>query len=875
MTTNRAKSYHEILAERDGASEIKETPKQQAAFDALFGSDNGGEEASTPDNRIPLSVTQDMHKSLKALGFSDDDIHHMRPEDAWERLGGMPEQEPEAIQELRKSCRWVGGNYPDKIPLNPHTGGNASSTNSKTWGTYEQAIEAQKRYDWDLIGVALDHDTIPLVGIDLDHCASYGKVEPWAQEIITQLDSYAEYSPSYDKTPEDHGVRIFCKGDIPKAIAAYKDDSNKWATDDDLALPGVPLPPRCPEVYKAGRWLTVTGLHIAGTPTAIETRTSEILDLHTRIVEAQEQHKETVRRAKGSTGPTLASTQQNGDRVGDNYSANGGDPTATLTKHGWTVHREAGDKIYYTRPGKKASNGQSANWHIKKRVFCNFSGNSSVFEVGKGYSLFQVYALLEHSGDFKAAAKSLAAQGYGTMQQSNGKATTQSGSLPVFNGTDLGNARRLVHYHGQDLRYCEKFRGWHVWSGRHWELDEKGAIQRLVRRCLPLINAEAATMKDANRRKRQEAWFSQSEASARLAATPQVAMDEPGIKVLTSAFDVDPWLLNVQNGTLDLRTGDLRPHERTDLLRKVTTVGYDPDATCPQWLKFLEEILPDSEVRAFVQRAAGYSLTGTVRDRCLFFAHGGGNNGKSTFVETIMAMMGDYAQKAPTDMVMWKRNSGIPNDVARLPGARFVVVAEVEEGSWLAESKVKDLTGNDTLTARFLKKEFFDFRPTHKLWMYGNHKPIVRGTDDAIWQRIKLIPFTVQIPNNEIDEKLPEKLLTELPGVLAWAVRGCLKWQENGLDIPEAVTGATKKYRAGQDEIGRFLTEYCVVKAGARAKKGELFNLYSTWGGELKKRRFGNKMRELGYTDERGIGNVAEWGGIGFGATALPPIAGN
>lgn len=306
----------------------------------------------------------------------------------------------------------------------------------------------------------------------------------------------------------------------------------------------------------------------------------------------------------------------------------------------------------------------------------------------------------------------------------------------------------------------------------------------------------------------------------------ELAQSEPGIAVHHTALDSAPWLLNCRNGTIDLKTGTPHPHDRAQLLTKQIDVDYDPAAPAPRWARFIERITDgDPELATYMQRAAGYTLTGDVSEQCLFFCYGNGANGKSTYVETLAALLGNFWLKAPTEMLMQQRSGGggVPNDVARLPGARMVVAAEVSEGGRIDEAKVKDLTGGDTLIARFMRAEFFEFRPVFKLWLYGNHKPQIRGTDNGIWRRIRLIPFTATIPEAERDPALAEKLRVELAGILAWAVRGCLAWQAEGLTAPVAVKAATDTYRAEMDAIGAFLLDSCTIAPRLSASAGDLY----------------------------------------------------
>ena len=435
--------------------------------------------------------------------------------------------------------------------------------------------------------------------------------------------------------------------------------------------------------------------------------------------------------------------------------------------------------------------------------------------------------------------------------------------------TDLGNAERLVARHGEGLRYCHPWRRWLVWDGRRWAIDDTGEIRRRAKETTRAIYAEASQLADENARKSRAKWAMGSENRTRLDAMIYLAQSETGIPVIPDNLDADTWLLTVNNGTLDLRTGELRPHDPTDFITKLTPVDYHPDAEAPTWTGFLYRIMGESETLiTFLQRAVGYSLTGDMGERVLFFLHGAGANGKSTFLETIRAMAGDYGLRTPTETLMIKRGGAIPNDVARLKGARLVTAAESDEGKRLAEAMIKDLTGGDTIAARFMRAEWFDFRPQCKIWLATNHKPEVRGTDKAIWDRIRLIPFDVIIPEAEQDKHLIEKLKAELPGILAWAVRGCLAWYKDGLGIPAEVRTATGRYRDEMDVLGAFITDRCILEPTARATAKELYNGYKGWceaSGEkaISKKKLGMRLAERGldrYKDRA----ARYWLGIGL-----------
>jgi len=437
----------------------------------------------------------------------------------------------------------------------------------------------------------------------------------------------------------------------------------------------------------------------------------------------------------------------------------------------------------------------------------------------------------------------------------------------LLHQTDLGNAERLVARHGAELRYCHPWARWLAWDGRRWAIDDAGEVKRRAKETTRAIYAEAAQLADESVRKERAKWAMRSENRTRLDAMTYLAQSETGIPVTPDELDAGPWLLTCNNGTLDLRTGKLRPHAQTDLITKLAPVDYDPNAQAPTWQAFLQRIMAENEtLTAFLRRAVGYSLTGDTGERALFFLHGAGANGKSTFLETIRAMAGDYGLRTPTETLMTKRSGAIPNDVARLKGARLVTAAESDEGKRLAEALIKDLTGGDTIAARFMRAEWFDFRPQCKIWLATNHKPTIKGTDKAIWDRIKLIPFEVIIPDEEQDRRLIERLKAELPGILAWAVRGCLEWYQDGLGIPDVVTTATGRYRDEMDVLGAFIADRCELTPTASETAKALYNGYKDWceaNGEksVSKRAFGLRLAERGL-DRYSDGKARSWLGI-------------
>jgi putative DNA primase/helicase len=444
-------------------------------------------------------------------------------------------------------------------------------------------------------------------------------------------------------------------------------------------------------------------------------------------------------------------------------------------------------------------------------------------------------------------------------------------AIQSFNLTDLGNAKRLVAHFGNDVRYVPPWKRWLVWDGQRWVFDESGDIHRAAKETVKRIYAEAANADSSGDRKGLADHAKQSEAAGRFDAMIKLAKTEPGIPVMPDELDTAPFLLNVLNGTLDLRTGELRPHRREDFITKLAPVEYDSDAKCPMFMEFLAQITGGDEgLQHFIQRAIGYSLTGDTSEQVLFIPYGTGANGKTTLLNLVHEILDDYALQTPTDTLVRKRERSATNDLARLRGARFVVATEVAEDGRLDEVMVKQVTGGDMVTARFLHKEFFQFRPECKIFLVTNHKPEIRGSDEGIWRRVMLIPFEVRIQEEDRDKHLPEKLRKELPGILAWAVRGCLAWQKDGLAPPEKVRAATADYRAESDWMSAFLEEKCVRKDGAETQAGKLYGAFGTWWppdegddeGDLPtQKQFGRRLRIAGLHNKK-KGGIKWWIGV-------------
>ena len=725
--------------------------------------------------------------------------------------------------ELKQHNHWINWSLENrngkltKIPINPRTGGNAQSNNPETWTGYDEAFTANTKNGYSGVGFMFSKE-IGIVGIDIDKCRNVetGEMSEQAKEILSTLDSYSEVSPS------GSGVHIICKGKLPPV------GRRKGSV----------------EMYSEGRFFTITGSVLSDYSRNVEERTAELEYIHSKYIAKPRNNQEKrqlqgisdldsneiINKAMNSATGGKFNSLYNGNWKGLYPSQSEADLALANMLAFWcgrdpgkmdSIFRSSG--LYRQKWDGRRGNGTYGQMVIDEAIReCR-----EVYEVKKNYSVQSGSETLDEVKQFKPS--------------------------------DLGNAERLVAKHGSDLRYCHAWNKWLNWKGSHWEIDNTGEIERKAKNTIRGMYLDAANLQNEDQRTALAKHAARSESSRAIAAMIELTKSEPGIPITTEQLDNDIWLLNCKNGTLDLKTGELRAHKRNDLITKCIPVNFDSSPIKPVvWIDFLNTIMnSNQELISFLQRAIGYSLTGSTKEQCLFILYGSGANGKSTFMETISDLLNDYSKHSPPDTFLQKDSNGGPNnDVARLVGARLVVASEIEEGKRLNESLIKNITGGELLTARFMRAEYFEFMPRFKVFISTNHKPQVKGTDKAVWRRIRLIPFNVSIPPEEQDKDLLEKLRVELPAILNWAAQGCREYLKTGLGEPEEVKAATNMYKAEMDIMANFLSECCEVSTQLETRSQKLYEVYENWcraNGErpLTQTKFSLRLIEKGFKKEK------------------------
>ena len=696
--------------------------------------------------------------------------------------------------ELKAVKQWVCWGD-SKLPKNPKTGGNAQSNNKSTWGTFNEAVAAVSKYGFKGVGFMF---APPYFGVDLDKCLDNAE---FIEEFVETLQSYTEISKS------GNGIHIIAKGTLPPG------NRRRGSV----------------EMYSERRYFIMTG--------------KLYCDKYRNIVDCTETIKPLHAKYLGDTTPKIAPKvvepldMSDEEIVDKARNCKTGAAFQFLYSGSW-------QGIYHSQSeADLAFCNQLAFWTQKDPVRMDRIFRTSGLMRPKWDTKRGTYTYGEMTIE-KAIAACTDVYEPKTVQDDTSLAISffRDGKSRVetpknnYDMTDTGNAQRMRDKFVGNIKYSFVHKKWYYWTGKVWAVDFTGEIKKLADTVVNDMKKEAFAEPDEDVQEAKLKWANKTASSRGKEAMIKECQHLDGIPVLPEEMDAYTDYLNVQNGIVNLRNGELMPHDSAFMMTKCGYSEYDnTSGKQPElWLKFLDDVTNgDKDLQEYLQKCVGYSLSGSIREQCAFFLYGIGNNGKSTFIDTISELLGGYASNVQPETVMLRRNgdSGANSDIARLKSARFVTSEEPTEGVRLNEGLVKQLTGGGKVTCRFLYGDEFEYEPEFKIWIATNHKPVIRGTDVGIWRRIRLIPFEVNIPKEKVDKTLKYKLRKELPQIMKWAVDGCIKWQKEGLTPPERVTQATSEYKAEMDLLAAFCDACITIDYvnGERISATELFSVYAAW----------------------------------------------
>lgn len=707
-----------------------------------------------------------------------------------------------------------------KIPYNPITARMAQSNNNSTWVSFDDAVSHSHLYDG--IGFFFSE---PYIGIDIDDVADEIKrylnddhKENIVSEFVELLGSYSEISPS------GNGIHIILKGELPPT-GRRKGNI---------------------EMYSRERYFTMTGNTIGG---------------YSHIVDDSDYNKLGFLHTKYIATPVIESR-----------------PLVEVDTHNLSDE----EVIAAALKGKFAMRFQSfldgsweqfyASQSEADMAFCNDLAFWTARNAAQMDRIFRRSSLMREKWDRKTGDSTY---GQLTLQKALQDCTqvytpprseNDGYSITIMDQSvkrverifysydDTGNAERYKAMHGDNLRFSYIRKNWFVYNGKTWEIDQYGHVKQLADRTIEEMKHETPYVPDGTDPDDAREMLQKHIKRTRNSAGKENMIKEAQhlLSIDIEDFDNDLFLFNLQNGYLDLNTGSLNPHERDKYFTRISNVEYDGEHHAPMWNQFLNEIFNgDAELIEYVQRAVGYTLSGSTEEQMMFVLLGNGRNGKSVFLDVINEIMGTYATNIRPESIMVRNNQGNANpDIAKLAGARFVTTTEPNDGDRLDEGLIKQLTGGDRVSARFLYEDEFEFTPQFKLWMATNHKPLIRGTDDGIWRRIAIVPFDVQIPEHKVDKRLPQKLKRELKGIMHWAMEGYLKWSKFGLQEPRIVAEQRHEYRTEMDVIEAFLEDECHVDKSNSTRKttsADLYRAYKMWAKDneqylMSSTKFGREM---------------------------------
>jgi putative DNA primase/helicase len=659
-------------------------------------------------------------------------------------------------------------------------------------------------------------------------------------------------------------------------------------------------------MYADARFFTVTGARVEGAPVVVEERSGELQELHAALFPPEEgpesrsaprppdgtinllSDAEIIAKASSAANGAKFKALWSGNWQGMYPSQSEADEALCCELAFWTGRDAARMDVLFRQSGlyrKKWERGDYRGDTLARAA----AQTVETYTVPKRVRIEKLYAALAAERKGRSAGTQTPTQATTAYQSAQEGQETRIPEVPGmatqsfddfrYGQTDLGNSERFIRQHGDNIRYCVETKTWHRWNGTRWEPDTLNQIHQLAKATVKAMYAELPLETDEDKRKALFKFIQRSESERALGALVNLARTDPRIAVSTTAFDTQPHLLNCLNGTIDLRTGELLPHRREDLITKLCPVAFDPAAKSAVWENFLRDCTRgDVDLQAFLRRAVGYTAYGDPNEQIILMINGPGSSGKSSFISAVMAVLGDYATTADFTTFLKKDRvgSGPSDDIANLAGARLVSSIEVDDGRQLAQALVKQLTGGDVIRARHLYQGSFEFRPQFALWLVCNRAPVIDHDDDAMWRRILRLPFENKIPAAKQDKTLKAKL-TDVsvagPAILAWIVAGCAEWYQHGLQVPQVVERATKSYQAQSNPIADFVSEVCLLHPSAFTTVADLRAAYASWVHETGERDllgrtdFVAALRDMGSTPgTRRAGRG--WVGIGLRSDA-------
>lgn len=740
-------------------------------------------------------------------------------------------------QELKELPQWVGWKYvlkpkkkktkdvepkeekPDKVPINAKDGSFASPTDATTWGLLTDALAAVKKYGLDGIGFMFSNNTF---GIDLDHCFDEnGNPMDFALEILSHVHSYTELSPS------GTGIHILCKGSKPEGKCKNGDV----------------------EMYGWARFFTVTGNQY-GQEYPLTDCTECVKPMHEKYL--------------GGVKAAVTAPIFRKQSYADGMSVNDILERAFLAKNG--------DKFrdLYNGDWEKHLTGPDLSQSVADQMFCGMLAFWCQRDAYLMDAVFQQSTLMRDKWTSRRGNTTYGAKTIQNAIDQCGKVwepprprpesiplpeeppddyysqppplpPEQDNELPpppksngkkFYEYDDTGNAERFRDTYLGEIKFNCTEKKWMYWDSRRWALDITGEVKRKADIMLNQMREDLKMTSEQFYNAFQK-HITKSRSHRAKDAFIEETQHRDGIPVEAAEFDRASNVLNVLNGTVSLKTGTVKEHNREHMLSKLAEVCYDSTATCPRWDKFMEDITcGDPTLRLYLQRMVGYCLTASTSEQCVFFLYGNGSNGKSTFTDTIAEMLGEYAARCEADTVMQRdKNNSARSDLARLQNKRLVVSEEPNDGCRLNEGIVKQMAGgtDNKLTVRFLYGSEFEFVPQFKIIMSTNYKPTIKGTDNGIWRRIRLIPFNALFEKSQQDKTLPDKLKKEMSGILNWAIAGAVGWYAEGLPPCPLIDTAVQEYRAEMDRIQQFVDDCLHIDADSSIQAATLYTVYKQW----------------------------------------------